>query len=211
MHLADGTLSNQLCTLTAAASAVGIALAAVRARRHATPRRLLHAAMGAAVVFAAQMVDVPFFGSVPVHMVGAVFLTVLSGPALALLAMTAVVVVQALVLNDGGTATLGANVFNMGVVAVTIAGASLSFMRTRMHGRAGALAGVAVASACSMLAAAAAMAAELAFSGESSSIFAATFAAHTPFAVWEALMTTAVVAVLARWVPAASGLQRVAR
>ncbi len=197
MHLADGTLANQVCTATALASATGLVYAAVRARAHATPQTLARAGVGAVVVFAAQLMNVPLFGAVPVHPVGAAFLVVLCGPALALLAMTAVLVVQALVMHDGGVTALGANVFNMGVVGVTVATLCMNAVRARIGGRAGRLLGVAFASAASMGAAVVAMAAELALSGVSREVFTTAIAAHAPFAAFETVVTVAVVAALA--------------
>lgn len=195
MHLADGTLANQVCTATAVASATGIAYAISRARRDATPRLLARAGAGAAIVFAAQMVDVPLFGAVPVHMVGAAFLVALCGPALALLSMTTVLVIQALLLHDGGVSALGANVFNMGVVGVSVAALCINAVRARVEGRAGLLTGVAFASAASMIAAVAAMAIELVVSGVSREVFATAIVAHAPFAAFETAATLAVVAI----------------
>jgi len=197
MHLADGTLANQVCTATAIASATGLVYAASRARAHATPRTLARAGVGAAIVLVAQMIDVPLFGAVPVHVVGAAFLVALSGPALALLAMTLVLVAQALALHDGGVTALGANVFNMGVVGVAVASFCMDSVNARIGGRAGRLVGVALASAASMSAAVVAVAAELALSGVSREVFAAAIAAHAPFAAFETVMTVAVVAALA--------------
>jgi cobalt/nickel transport system permease protein len=196
MHLADGTLANQVCTATAVASAAGLVYAVARARKHATPRTLARAGAGAAVVFVAQMIDVPF-GAVPVHMVGAPFLVALSGPALALLAMTLVLAVQALALHDGGVSALGANVFNMGVVGVGVATLCIDAVNARIGTRAGRLIGVALASAASMSVAVMAMSAELALPGGSREVFAAAIAAHAPFAAFETLATVAVVAALA--------------
>ena len=196
MHLADGTLANQVCTATAIASATGLACAIASARAHATPRTLARAGVGAAIVFVAQMIDVPWFGAVPVHMGGAAFLVALSGPALALLAMTLVLAAQAVALHDGGVTALGANVFNMGVVGVAVASLCMGFVNARIGGPAGRLVGVALASAASMGAAVAAVAAELAFSG-SREVFATAIAAHAPFAAFETVATVAVVLALA--------------
>ena len=120
MHLANGTLANDVCTATAALSAGAVAYAVHRARASATPMRLVKAAIGTVIVFAAQAQDVTLFNNMTAHVIGAAFLVLLAGPALALIGMAAVVTAQALAFNDGGVTVLGANVLNMGVVAVAV-------------------------------------------------------------------------------------------
>jgi cobalt/nickel transport system permease protein len=196
MHLADGTLSNQVCTLTALGSAAAVAYAATRVRPWLNRSNLTRAAIGAAVVFGAQMVDVPLFGAVGVHLIGAALLVALAGPPLALLAMALIVTTQALFLADGGRLALGANVMNMGVVAVGVAWAFTRATRASVGGRAGIMAGVALASAASVFAAVAAMAIELSLSGvPAGEAFALTMTAHAPFAAWETAITLGLVAV----------------
>jgi cobalt/nickel transport system permease protein len=75
----------------------------------------------AAFIFAAQMFNFPVAGGTSGHLLGGVLAAVLLGPWAGTLVMTAVVVVQALVYQDGGLVVLGANIFNMGIVG-TFAG-----------------------------------------------------------------------------------------
>lgn len=195
MHLADGTISNQICTITAAGSAAAIVFAASRARPHLNRANLTRAALGTALVFGAQMIDVPLFGGSGVHLIGAALLVALAGPALALLAMALVVAAQAFFISDGGVVALGANIFNMGVVAVGTAWLCLRWTRASLGGPA-AFAGVAVAAAASVMAAVAAMSLELAFSGvPTGEAFALTMPAHAPFAAWETVITSGLAAV----------------
>jgi cobalt/nickel transport system permease protein len=199
MHLADGTLANQVCTITAVGSATAVAVAAAHARHHVSRRNVIRVALGATLVFAAQMVDVPLFGGTAVHLIGAALLVALAGPALALLAMTAVISVQALVLNDGGVTALGANVMNMGVVAVGVAWLALYAMRGARANSLPAVGAIALASVASVFAAVTAMALELAFSGTPlGDAFAITMTAHAPFAAWETLITAAFALVVLR-------------
>src|SRR5262249_54083172 len=121
MHLASGTLANYVCTATCAVSTASVIFAATRLRSVVTRERFFKAAVGAAIVFVAQMFDVPLFGAVKVHPIGAAFLTLLAGPELAILGMTVVIAAQAFFMNDGGIAELGANVLNMGIVGVLVA------------------------------------------------------------------------------------------
>lgn len=199
MHLADGTVSNAICTTTAAVSAGAVAFALSRVRNTASARNLLRAGAGAAIVFVAQMVDVPLFGGVGVHLVGAAFLTLLCGPALALLSMATILTVQAMALGDGGVSTLGANIFNMGVVAVAVSYAFTFPLRARALGVGATAARIAAASAFSVMAAVLAMSAELVLSGTSfAQTMAITLPAHAPFALFETAATVVLVVLAAR-------------
>jgi cobalt/nickel transport system permease protein len=194
MHLASGTIDNYVCTATAAVSTATVIFAATRLRSRATRALFLKAAIGAAVVFVAQMYDMPLFGAVRVHPIGAAFLALLAGPELAVLGMTAVIVAQALFMNDGGVSTMGANVLNMAVVGVCVATLALRLVRTRLPGTTGLLAAAALASVTSVMAAVAVMSLELALSGTSTlSAFGLTMPAHAGFAAWETVTTLAIV------------------
>jgi cobalt/nickel transport system permease protein len=74
----------------------------------------------AACIIAGQMLNFTVTGGTSGHLMGAALATILLGPWAALLVMTCVVGVQALVFQDGGLLALGANIINMGVVGVTV-------------------------------------------------------------------------------------------
>ena len=76
--------------------------------------------MLAAAIFAGQMLNFPVAGGTSGHLIGAALATILLGPWPAMLVMTSVVVVQALLFQDGGLLALGGNLFNMAVVAVLV-------------------------------------------------------------------------------------------
>jgi cobalt/nickel transport system permease protein len=195
MHLAAGTLANDVCTATCAVTAASVIFAVTRLKSCVTRERLVRAAIGATIVFVAQMYDVPLFGAVKAHPIGAAFLTLLAGPELAILAMTLVIASQALFMNDGGLAELGANVLNMGIVGVGVAALALHFVRSRTSGGAGLLAAVALASVTSVMAAVGAMSLELALSGTPAlAAFGLTMPAHAGFAALE--MATTITAAL---------------
>jgi len=192
MHLASGTLANYVCTATAAVSTASVIFAATRLRSAVTRERLVRAAIGATIVFLAQMYDVSLFGAVNVHPIGAAFLALLVGPELAILGMVAVIVAQALFMNDGGLAELGANVLNMGIVGVGVATLTLRLVRSRTSGSAGLLAAATVASVTSVMASVGAMSLELALSGTPAlAAFGLTMPAHAGFAAWETVTTLA--------------------
>ena len=62
------------------------------------------------------MLNVPVLASSSVHFVGGVLLAELLGPALGVLTMSAVLVLQAVLLGDGGLLALGTNVTNMALL-----------------------------------------------------------------------------------------------
>src|SRR5688572_16165978 len=74
----------------------------------------------AAFIFAAQMMNFPVAGGTSGHMLGGALAAILLGPWAAIIVMTSVIGIQALVFQDGGLAVLGANIFNMGVATAFV-------------------------------------------------------------------------------------------
>lgn len=128
MHIPDGFLSVPVWGGLAAAAAPAVAWASRRAGTDestaATPR------MGVlgAFVFAAQMINFPVGQGASGHLVGGALLTAVLGPSAATVVMTAILVIQALVFQDGGLLALGANTFNMGLAGVWLAAAVYRYL-----------------------------------------------------------------------------------
>lgn len=119
MHILDGFLDPWVAGLCWLLAGAAVGLAARRARTEIGAERAPLLGVTAAGVFAAQLLNWPL----PVasaHFVGGAFAGIVLGPALGVLAMTAVVTVQALVFGDGGIVALGANVLAMAVVNVLV-------------------------------------------------------------------------------------------
>lgn len=72
----------------------------------------------AAAIFVAQMLNWPIPGGTSLHLLGGALAGIILGPYKGSLALALVLIVQAFVFHDGGITTLGANVLNMGIVAV---------------------------------------------------------------------------------------------
>ena len=70
----------------------------------------------AAFVFAAQMINIPVAGGTSGHFMGAALVMMLLGPFAGFLVMSAVLIVQCFLFQDGGLTALGANIFNMAIV-----------------------------------------------------------------------------------------------
>jgi len=84
------------------------------------PEKIPVMGVAGAFVFAAQMINFPVVGGTSGHLLGAALVAILLGPWAAVLVMTAVLVIQCFVFQDGGALALGANVLNMGLVGVLL-------------------------------------------------------------------------------------------
>jgi cobalt/nickel transport system permease protein len=197
MHIPDGFVDVPTAVATGAAS-LGTVAYAVRKTKHVLGERTVPLlGVSAAFIFAAQMLNFPVAGGTSGHFLGAMFAVALLGVWSAPIVMTVVLVVQALGMADGGITALGANVFNMGVVAVLVGYAIfVGLKRILPRTLSGYLVSVAVASWMSVVAASAAAAVELAISGTTPLRMAlpAMLSVHMVIAIGEALITTAVVA-----------------
>ncbi len=118
MHIPDGFLTPPVWAALDAAAipSVGYFVRRTQARFDESRAPLL-GVMGA-FVFAAQMINFPVGVGTSGHLVGGTLLAVTLGPYAATVVMTAILVVQALVFQDGGVTALGANVLNMAVAGV---------------------------------------------------------------------------------------------
>jgi cobalamin biosynthesis protein CbiM len=120
VHVPDGYLDAATTAGTAVVAAAGVALALRGARRELDERTAPMAGLTAAFVFAVQMMNFPVAFGTSGHLIGGALTAVLVGPWTAVLCMTVVLLVQALVFADGGLTALGTNVTLMGLVAVVV-------------------------------------------------------------------------------------------
>jgi cobalt/nickel transport system permease protein len=121
MHIPDGFLDLWVAGLFFALAAAAIGWSILKLDGEVPTDRVPLLGVVAAGIFAAQMLNWPIPGGTSAHFVGGAFAALLLGPYLGCLAMTAVVVVQALVFGDGGVLALGANLWNLAVVDVFVA------------------------------------------------------------------------------------------
>lgn len=167
MHIPDGFLSTPVAGSLWLVATGANAVALRQLQRELDEGELPTLGVLAAGVFAAQALNVPVLGGTSGHLVGTALLTALVGPQAAMVVMTAILTVQALVFQDGGLLALGANVANMAVVGSLVAHGALTAVRGLWRTRAGQAAAVFVAGWSATLAGAAATALELALSGTS--------------------------------------------
>ena len=121
--------------------------------------------LSAAFLFAAQMINFPVAGGTSGHLIGGALISVLLGPAAAVVVVAAVLIVQCLLFADGGLLALGANIFNMGIVATVSGFVVARLVQSVLPGLRGRVAGMAFAGWCSAVLASLGCAAELAWSG----------------------------------------------
>ena len=118
MHVPDGFLDAPTSVATAGVAAAAVAVALRGSRRELDERTAPMAGLVAAFVFAAQMLNFPVGAGTSGHLLGGALAVALVGPWTAVLAISVVLLVQALLFADGGITALGTNVTLMAVVAV---------------------------------------------------------------------------------------------
>ena len=120
MHVPDGFLDAPTSAATGAAAVVCVGAALAGARRELDDRTAPMAGLVAAFVFAAQMLNFPVGAGTSGHLMGGALAAVLVGPWTALLCVSVVLLVQALLFADGGITALGTNIVLLGVVGVVV-------------------------------------------------------------------------------------------
>lgn len=116
MHIPDGYLSPQTYVPLYGASFIFWVVALKRLKRDMPVKYVPYLAMAAAFSFLIQMFNIPIPGGTTGHAVGAGIIAILLGPWTAVIAVSVVLIIQAVVFGDGGITAIGANCFNMAVV-----------------------------------------------------------------------------------------------
>ena len=102
MHIPDGFLSVPVSLLMWIVSIIVIGYALKRVGKDLGERQVPLMGVLAAAIFAGQMLNFTVAGGTSGHLMGAALATILLGPWAAVLVMTTVVGVQALIFQDGG-------------------------------------------------------------------------------------------------------------
>jgi cobalt/nickel transport system permease protein len=121
MHIPDGFLSVGVSIVLWIISIVIVGYALKRVGKDLGERQVPMMGVLAAAIFAGQMLNFAVAGGTSGHLMGAAIAAILLGPWAAILVLTTVVGVQALIFQDGGLLVLGANIFNMAVIGVSVA------------------------------------------------------------------------------------------
>lgn len=120
MHIPDGFLTYSVCVITYVGALIFWVFAFRRAKQVLSDKQVPLMATLTAMFFAAQMMNYPIIGGTTAHLLGGPILAITLGPYAGLISMTIILLIQALLFGDGGITTLGANVWNMGVIGVFI-------------------------------------------------------------------------------------------
>ena len=194
MHIPDGFLNVATVATTYAVSAGGVSYAVKEVNKTLKEKQIPLMGVLAAFIFAAQMLNFQVIGGTSGHLIGAAIAAILLGPWAAVLIMTCVLIAQCLIFQDGGLLALGANIFNMGIVA-TFSAYFLYRLITSMlgQGRRGRLIGSIIGAWASVVMASIACASELAVSGTSpwTVVLPAMGGIHALIGIGEAIITGA--------------------
>lgn len=198
MHVPDGFLDVPTSAATAVVAAAGVAVALRGARRELDDRTAPMAGLVATFVFAGQMLNFPVGAGTSGHLLGGALAAVLVGPWTALLCLSVVLTVQALLMADGGITALGTNVTLMGVVAVLVGWGVFVALRAVLPKRLGSVApAAAVAAFVSVPATALAFTGLFAVGGQApvdlSTLLTAMLGWHAVIGLGEAVITGLVV------------------
>ena len=199
MHIPDGFLSVPVAILFWFVTVIVVGYALKRAGADLGERQVPMMGVLAAAIFAGQMLNFAVAGGTSGHLIGAALATILLGPWASILVLTCVVAIQALIFQDGGLLVLGANIFNMGIIGVTVSYMAYRSVQKLAGGRTwGIFTGGFAAAWLSVEVAALATALELALSGTSPANIAipAMGGIHALIGIGEGLITAGALAFL---------------
>ena len=115
MHIPDGFIGPGVSAVAGVTAIGGFGVALRRTRTYLSDRLVPMAALVAAFVFAAQLINFPVLPGLSGHLLGGVLAAVLVGPWAGYIVISLVLVVQAM-MADGGLTALGLNIVNMALI-----------------------------------------------------------------------------------------------
>ena len=133
LHAPDGFFSLPVAIAGYAVTSVALAYAVHRTNRDLSERAVPMMGVMAAFIFAVQMLNFPVAGGTSGHLVGGALAAIVLGPWAAIIVMTAVVGLQALLFQDGGLLVLGVNLLVMSILSV-LAGYGVYLLVSRAVG-----------------------------------------------------------------------------
>lgn len=203
MHIPDGFIDAPVSLGAAMLAAGAVTYSLKKSRGQLDSQTAPMAGLAAVFIFAVQMMNFPVAAGTSGHLLGGALAAILIGPYAAVLAMTVVLSIQALVFADGGLSALGLNVLNMGIATVLVGWISFrAIQKIAPKTRIGFIAACTAAAALSVPASAALFVAEYALGGTAtfslSTVLAAVVSVHVLIGIGEAIITALTVsAVLA--------------
>ena len=120
MHAPDGFINAPVSAIAGIIAIIGLAICLRGARQQLDEKTAPLAGLVAVFVFAMQMINFPVAAGTSGHLLGGALAAILVGPYAGALAVSVVIIVQALLFADGGLTALGINVINMGLVTAVV-------------------------------------------------------------------------------------------
>lgn len=201
MHIPDGFISPPVAVVTGVATVAAVAVALQRSRDAFGVRRAPVLGLTTAFIFAAQMINFPVAGGTSGHLLGGTLAAIVLGsPWAAVLCITTVLLIQAVLFADGGITALGANCLNMAVIGVWVGWGLTQILQRLLGGSTSRLPLAAgIAAAIGVVAAAIACAIQLVLSGTASTalVLPAMTGVHILIGIGEGIITGGVLAYLA--------------
>ena len=202
MHIPDGFLDPKTYGTLWGVSGSTVAYALYKVKDTLTEKKIPLLGITAAFIFAAMMMNFPVAGGTSGHVVLGLLACLLLGPWEGLLTIVVVLAVQCFFFADGGLTALGANIFNMAIVAGLLSYALLKVMKKplakRLGEKAALLSSAAVFAWLGIVLASAACAIELSLSGTVPFhiAFPAMVGVHSLIGIGEGFITVVVLSVV---------------
>lgn len=194
LHIPDGFISAPVSLAFMVISAGFIYLALNGAKRQLDEKVAPLAGLAAVFIFAMQMINFPVAAGTSGHLIGGALAAILIGPWAGVLAITVVLIVQALVFADGGLTAIGLNVTIMAVIATLGAWYIFRFFQLILpKNRIGILTATAIAAYVSVPLSALGFTIQFALGGtaaiELSKVLIAMIGVHAVIGIGEAIIT----------------------
>jgi cobalt/nickel transport system permease protein len=136
VHIPDGYLGPQTYFPLYGISVGFWAIAQKKLKKQLSLKHVPYLAMAAAFSFLIMMFNIPIPGGTTGHAVGTGIIAILLGPWAAVLAVSIVLIIQALLFGDGGITAIGANCFNMAVAMSFVSYWVFGLIKGRSEGNA---------------------------------------------------------------------------
>lgn len=193
MHAPDGFINAPVSLATGVISGSILAIALSKAKAELDEKAAPMAGLVAAYVFAAQMLNFPVALGTSGHLLGGALAAILVGPWTGMIAVSTVVILQALLFADGGLTAIGFNVFNMGIITVFVGWFVFKFVTRLINGRIGIVIGAFIAALVSVPISAVSFVAQYAIGGTGTldvlDVLVAMFSVHVLIGIGEGLIT----------------------
>lgn len=116
MHIPDGFINGTTSLGAGVIAAGGVGGALRQSAARLKDRQIPLAGLVAAFVFVLQMLNFPVLPGMSGHLLGGALAAILMGPSVAVVVVSVVIILQAMLFADGGVSALGLNLINMAVV-----------------------------------------------------------------------------------------------